>query len=399
MREALNARRAEIIDQLTKLNPAFQPPIDFIKSKPVRRIFIPKSSDPNINFIGLIIGPRGMTQKVLEQETGCKISIRGKGSAKEGSKGRAAKYVDEDEELHVHIQGDDEEKVERAARKVELILQPKDDALNEHKQKQLKQLALINGTLRENEYCPVCGEKGHQQFDCPYKAKTFKAAGVKCSICGDLSHPTRDCPLKTEGPTSETVIDDEYDNFLAELTGSSKKKSTGEDGKASSTDAFDSFNKVSKIGIGGQTLLTPIVDVLSKKPQTVIHVSNVLTGAAPPTLLSGAPTVTPSLNPIDTTANSTQFIPKVAEQVAPPSLQPSPHQPPIAPPLQYPGYMPFPGGYPFDYAAMYYGYDMSMYQQGFQNQQGIPPQMGSWNPPPPPPPPSEVPPPPPPPPV
>lgn len=42
----------------------------------------------------------------------------------------------------------------------------------------------------------MCGEKGHRQFECPHRAKTFKAAGVKCSICGDLSHPTRDCPLK-----------------------------------------------------------------------------------------------------------------------------------------------------------------------------------------------------------
>ena len=56
--------------------------------------------------------------------------------------------------------------------------------------------ALINGTLREEDFCPVCGEKGHRMFECPHRAKSFKAAGVKCSICGDLSHPTRDCPLK-----------------------------------------------------------------------------------------------------------------------------------------------------------------------------------------------------------
>ena len=32
------------------------------------------------NFVGRILGPRGMTAKQLEQETGCKIMIRGKGS-------------------------------------------------------------------------------------------------------------------------------------------------------------------------------------------------------------------------------------------------------------------------------------------------------------------------------
>ena len=30
----------------------------------------------------MIIGPRGTTQKMLEQKSGCKISIRGKGSSK-----------------------------------------------------------------------------------------------------------------------------------------------------------------------------------------------------------------------------------------------------------------------------------------------------------------------------
>ncbi len=101
---------------------------------------------------------------------------------------------------------------------IEELLKPQDDALNEHKQKQLRELALINGTLREDEYCPVCGEKGHRQFECPHRARSFKAAGVKCSICGDLSHPTRDCPLKQDGPTSEGILDSEYDSFMAELT-------------------------------------------------------------------------------------------------------------------------------------------------------------------------------------
>jgi len=31
------------------------------------------------NFVGRILGPRGMTAKQLEQDTGCKIMVRGKG--------------------------------------------------------------------------------------------------------------------------------------------------------------------------------------------------------------------------------------------------------------------------------------------------------------------------------
>ena len=39
-------------------------------------------NEPDSNYIGMIIGPRGTTQKSLEQKSGCKISIRGKGSTK-----------------------------------------------------------------------------------------------------------------------------------------------------------------------------------------------------------------------------------------------------------------------------------------------------------------------------
>jgi hypothetical protein len=33
--------------------------------------------------VGRILGPRGMTAKQLEQETGCKIMVRGKGSMRD----------------------------------------------------------------------------------------------------------------------------------------------------------------------------------------------------------------------------------------------------------------------------------------------------------------------------
>ena len=80
MRESYTKERIQIIEELLKLNPTFQAPVDFIKSKPVRRIYIPKQLNPMYNYIGLIIGPRGNTQKQLEQQTNTKISIRGRGN-------------------------------------------------------------------------------------------------------------------------------------------------------------------------------------------------------------------------------------------------------------------------------------------------------------------------------
>lgn len=64
---------------------------------------------PNYNFIGLVIGPRGATQKQMEKETGAKIVIRGKGSAKQGAASRADN--DDDDAIHVLIQADTEAQV------------------------------------------------------------------------------------------------------------------------------------------------------------------------------------------------------------------------------------------------------------------------------------------------
>lgn len=47
------------------------------------KVLIPQEEHPDINFVGLLIGPRGNTLKAMEKETGAKIIIRGKGSVKE----------------------------------------------------------------------------------------------------------------------------------------------------------------------------------------------------------------------------------------------------------------------------------------------------------------------------
>ena len=77
------------------------------------QVYIPQKDYPGYNFIGLIIGPRGNTQKRMQKETNTKIAIRGKGSVKEGA-ARDPKYdYGEEEELHVLITGDKIEDVSR----------------------------------------------------------------------------------------------------------------------------------------------------------------------------------------------------------------------------------------------------------------------------------------------
>ena len=68
------------------------------------KVMIPQDNHPDINFVGLLIGPRGNTLKNMEKDTGAKIIIRGKGSVKEGKVGRkdGQPLPGEDEPLHVH---------------------------------------------------------------------------------------------------------------------------------------------------------------------------------------------------------------------------------------------------------------------------------------------------------
>lgn len=55
-------------------------------------MIINKSRLLQFNFVGRILGPRGMTAKQLEQETGCKIMVRGKGSMRDKKKVRMLFY-------------------------------------------------------------------------------------------------------------------------------------------------------------------------------------------------------------------------------------------------------------------------------------------------------------------
>lgn len=69
------------------------------------------------NWAGLLIGPRGSNQKRMEDESGARILIRGKGSSKEPTGD-----PDEEEELHVLILADSDESIAKAQSAVEEIL-------------------------------------------------------------------------------------------------------------------------------------------------------------------------------------------------------------------------------------------------------------------------------------
>lgn len=134
----------------------------------------------SLTKVGLLIGPRGNTLKKMETESLAKIAIRGKGSVKEG-KGRsdAAHTSNQEEDLHCLIMADTEEKVNKAKKLIHNVIETVcylsfnglcnrlltstkaasiPEGQNELKRNQLRELAALNGTLRddENQACQNC---------------------------------------------------------------------------------------------------------------------------------------------------------------------------------------------------------------------------------------------------
>uniref|UniRef100_A0A8R1TYZ0 KH domain-containing protein n=1 Tax=Onchocerca volvulus TaxID=6282 RepID=A0A8R1TYZ0_ONCVO len=126
------------------------------------KVFIPVKEYPNYNFVGRILGPRGLTAKQLEEESGCRIMIRGRGSTRDDGKNRENINNNNNnnnnndhlkEELHVLVQCEDfeeiaKEKLKRAVECIHYFLIPPPDGEDELKRKQLMELSIINGTYR-----------------------------------------------------------------------------------------------------------------------------------------------------------------------------------------------------------------------------------------------------------
>jgi len=78
---------------------------------------------PEINFFGLLVGPRGNSLKKMERDSGAKISIRGKGSVKEG-KARPDQYAeDAEEDLHCLVIADSEDKVAACVKMINRVIE------------------------------------------------------------------------------------------------------------------------------------------------------------------------------------------------------------------------------------------------------------------------------------
>ncbi|XP_054164048.1 protein held out wings-like isoform X2 [Oppia nitens] len=123
------------------------------------KVYVPVDEHPEYNFVGRILGPRGMTAKQLEQETGCKIMVRGRGSMRDKKKEEANRgkpnWEHLNDKLHVLITVEDTNnranvKIQKAIDEIKKLLIPITEGEDELKKRQLMELAIINGTYRDS---------------------------------------------------------------------------------------------------------------------------------------------------------------------------------------------------------------------------------------------------------
>ncbi|XP_072230178.1 protein quaking-B isoform X3 [Leuresthes tenuis] len=122
------------------------------------KLYVPVKEYPDFNFVGRILGPRGLTAKQLEAETGCKIMVRGKGSMRDKKKEEMNRgkpnWEHLNEDLHVLITVEDTHnrakiKLQRAINEVKKLLVPAAEGEDNLKKMQLMELAILNGTYRD----------------------------------------------------------------------------------------------------------------------------------------------------------------------------------------------------------------------------------------------------------
>ncbi|XP_043957757.1 protein quaking-B isoform X4 [Gambusia affinis] len=122
------------------------------------KLYVPVKEYPDFNFVGRILGPRGLTAKQLEAETGCKIMVRGKGSMRDKKKEEMNRgkpnWEHLSEDLHVLITVEDTHnrakiKLQRAINEVKKLLVPAAEGEDNLKKMQLMELAILNGTYRD----------------------------------------------------------------------------------------------------------------------------------------------------------------------------------------------------------------------------------------------------------
>jgi hypothetical protein len=132
--------------------------VELHNDKPTKvslKVKIPAKEFPKFNFIGKILGPKGNSLRRLQEETGCRMAVFGRGSMRDKEKEeelrkQGGKYAHLNEDLHVYVEAfghpvDVYQQLAHALFELRRHLVP--DYNDEITQQQVQELAYLNGTI------------------------------------------------------------------------------------------------------------------------------------------------------------------------------------------------------------------------------------------------------------
>lgn len=107
--------------------------------------------------------------------------------------------------------------VDRAALMVEKLCTPMDEEHNEHKKLQLRELAALNGTLKDEVACFHCGSEDHTSDMCP--KKELEVYRLPDAVQSQVQEQYERDVARVRGEGGVGMMEAEYKSFLAELGG------------------------------------------------------------------------------------------------------------------------------------------------------------------------------------
>ncbi|KAK8054273.1 branchpoint-bridging protein [Apiospora saccharicola] len=226
-RTALEDEYHGLVQRASRTLPNYRLPRGYVPrstrtSKVTDKVYIPTKEYPWINFIGQLLGPRGRSLADMNTQSGANIVIRGKGSVKEGrarrpNHGRIAKegiMDDSHEPLHCLITADTRDKVDRAKALVQDVIEraaTTPEYANTHKKQQLRDLAMANGTFRDDE---AHGHAG-RLLTLPVDDTSTTTHPAPTTVIPPWRRAVG--PAHSQEPGQSNVLDIEYRRFEAEM--------------------------------------------------------------------------------------------------------------------------------------------------------------------------------------
>ena len=138
-RKDMEEEYSRLIRALLKSLPGYVPPADWVPQKAWKKVWLPVDEYPQINFVALILGPKGATHVKLQEQSKCRVELRGRDVMSQTQSAKEARLP-----LHVFIEGENEDDVDNAVSLLAQFIDPSFEGFSFAQASALTQLALLN---------------------------------------------------------------------------------------------------------------------------------------------------------------------------------------------------------------------------------------------------------------